>query len=139
MFSSSHIPKRDEDVATSEDGSPVLYIGSFKSQLYIQENQKAKKRAVEEEQYTLNSNEGGGGNFPKVQWRPYLISADSRTPIVNHGSDPGLPLLTYDKSKAQQTALAVFQARLKHNTQKDPGKKTIFSFFGFLVKKKIKR
>lgn len=45
-----------------------------------------------------------------------IFSADSRTPIINHGNAPwgmgkekGMPLLSYDKGKAEKTALAVFQ------------------------------
>ena len=47
--------------------------------------------------------------YPRVAWRPYLISASSRTPIINHGSGPpsGMPLLTHDKKTAENTALAV--------------------------------
>ena len=94
LFSSSHIPK-----STEGDGrSPVLYIGSFDKQLYIQENPKVAKDEAD-----------SALGFPKVNWRPYLISADSRTPVINHGSSQGLPLLSYDKNRAEKTAMAVFQ------------------------------
>merc|ERR1712079_910569 len=45
-----------------------------------------------------------------LAWKPYLISADSRTTIINHGTRPSqteLPMLTYDPSTAESTALAV--------------------------------
>ena len=46
-----------------------------------------------------------------MSWRPYLISANSRTPIFNHGGridKSNLPLLSFDKREAENTALAVF-------------------------------
>ena len=50
--------------------------------------------------------------FPKVSWRPYLISSHTRTPVINHGNhadrNPNqLPMLTYDSDTADTTALAV--------------------------------
>ena len=91
LFSNSHLP-------TNEIKSdPSFYIGSYKQQLYIQESEfQIQKKTV----------------YPKVNWKPYLISADSRTTIINHGSEPSqaeLPMLTYDPNSAQSTALAVFK------------------------------
>ncbi len=50
-------------------------------------------------------------DFPRVTWKPYLITSHQRTPIINHGSperDKELPLLTYDDKTRENTALAVF-------------------------------
>lgn len=47
--------------------------------------------------------------FPRVQWRPYLATAPSRTPIVhyNHNSPRHPLLLTYDIKEEPSTAVAV--------------------------------
>ncbi len=110
LFSNSHIPRRDlspsED--TAEDLRPLLYLGTYKNQLYIQESERQRKSASKVPQ-EVQQLQPPFYNFPRITWRPYLISASSRTPIINHGSDPppDLPLLTHDKRTAENTALAV--------------------------------
>ena len=93
LFSNSHLPKSE---AAQLD--PSLYIGSYKQQLYIQESSMHLNKLNNQEEYA------------KVNWRPYLISADSRTTVINHGEKPNsdLPMLTYDPNTAESTALAVF-------------------------------
>ena len=89
LFSNSHLPPKSE----AGQLDPSLYIGSYKQQLYIQESGNAEQEMA------------------KVNWRPYLISADSRTTVINHGEVPitnDLPMLTYDPNSAENTALAVF-------------------------------
>ena len=91
LFSNSHLPKLDED----SKSDPTLYIGSYQQQLYIQESDAQLKRVVD--------NSPGELIHPKLNWRPYLISADSRTTVINHGSKPKnneLPMLTYDPNVA---------------------------------------
>ena len=58
----------------------------------------------------LNKRHTNQDEYAKVNWRPYLISADSRTTVINHGEKPNsdLPMLTYDPHTAENTALAVF-------------------------------
>lgn len=104
LFSNSHLPSSQEASSSSSESlksDPSLYIGTYKQQLYIQENdfQLDKLQASKEPIY------------PKVNWKPYLISADSRTTVINHGSKPSqadLPMLTYDPGTAKSTALTVF-------------------------------
>ena len=60
----------------------------------------------------LHLSDDGAGNyhsFPKVTWRPYLISSDKRTTVFNHGAKTEkMPMLTYDREASETTALSVF-------------------------------
>jgi len=106
LFSNSHLPRSQPTESPVNEESlqdPSLYIGSYKQQLYIQESDWQLNRKIHAE----------NPNAWKVAWKPYLISADSRTTIINHGARPTrtqteLPMLTYDPSTAESTALAVF-------------------------------
>jgi len=110
LFSNAHIPRRDVSPSeeASDDPRPLLYLGTFKSQLYIQESERQRKTAT---RVPLDNQhlQPPFFHFPRITWRPYLISASSRTPIINHGAEPpgDLPLLTHDKRRAENTALAV--------------------------------
>ncbi|XP_064465705.1 eukaryotic translation initiation factor 2-alpha kinase 3-like isoform X2 [Ornithodoros turicata] len=64
-----------------EDGTsvdPVLYIGVHEKQLYVQHNIKRELKAV-------GSQSSSDQALSRVQWKPYLASAPSRTPIINTG------------------------------------------------------
>ena len=57
------------------------------------------------------SSAGSDVAFPRVKWKPYLVSP-SRTPYYAHGSDiPDIPLLTFEQTlettDARSTALAI--------------------------------
>ena len=71
LFSSSHIPPREDE---DRDRSPVLFIGSYQNQLYVQENEKSLKN----DHVYLDAGQGHELStdvaFPKVTWKPYLIS-----------------------------------------------------------------
>ena len=89
-----------------------MYIGSRHKQLYIQESELMRSKAQQGQNVKHPILDGETG-FPKVSWRPYLISSHSRTPIYNHGlreeSSTSRPLLlTFDPQNAEDTALAVF-------------------------------
>ena len=127
LFSNSHIPDHiDSDVEGSSEesatGNAALYVGSFQNQLYIQESERQRKQAA----HAFSELHSSSIEFPRVTWRPYLVSADSRTPIIHHGAPPGietyppLPRLTHipnavpssgnnQNSDNINTALAVFQ------------------------------
>lgn len=45
--------------------------------------------------------------FPRVEWRPYLATAPSRTPIVHYGNRRHPLLLTYNVNEKPSTAVAV--------------------------------
>jgi translation initiation factor 2-alpha kinase 3 len=95
LFSNSHLPK----VTDESKNDPSIYLGSYKQQLYIQESDLHKSNSLVPD------------DLPRISWKPYLISADSRTTVINHGSRPNqneLPMLTYDPNVAHDTALAVF-------------------------------
>lgn len=100
LFSNKHLPEVKSDHQDKKD--PALYIGSYNQQLYIQESDFQRK--------SLAKDDDKDDFFPpaKVTWRPYLISADSRTRVINHGSEPDLPLLTqHHDSEKNKNALAV--------------------------------
>ena len=86
--------------------NPSLYIGSYQQQLYVQESEAQLRQVVDGR--VLN----GELVYPKVNWKPYLISADSRTTVINHGNKPKhseLPMLEYQHTKTNDPnkALAV--------------------------------
>merc|ERR1712223_551719 len=107
LFSNSHIPNpatTESPIDVGSKNDPSLYIGSYKQQLYVQESDWHLNRKIHAEA------NGQLENWPKLAWKPYLISADSRTTIINHGTRPSqteLPMLTYDPSTAESTALAI--------------------------------
>ena len=93
--------------------NPSLYIGSYQQQLYVQESESQLRQVTDGR---VLDEATGELVYPKVNWKPYLISADSRTTVINHGNKPkhsDLPMLTYDhtsqhtKTRDPDTALAV--------------------------------
>ena len=114
LFSNSHLPKSDFENGNSD---PSLYIGSYQKQLYIQESDELllKRKYLKGGKF-FDEKTGemisAGYASHRVKWRPYLISADSRTTVINHGSKPKtneLPMLTYDSNTAENTAVSVFK------------------------------
>jgi len=113
LFSKNHIPKRnvllDDDDDISDDENPSLYIGKHNNQLYIQESVNIRREADSVlNEYTLNP-ASTDVMYPRVSWKPYLVSP-SRTPVINHGSStPELHLLSFDQKRgdAKTTALAI--------------------------------
>ncbi|XP_076368926.1 pancreatic eIF-2alpha kinase [Tachypleus tridentatus] len=74
--------------------SPVLYIGIHEKQPYIQHSPGMKDMlyGVTKTHYT--------DHLPKVEWKPYLATALSRTPVINTGIKPSevLGKPEYEKS-----------------------------------------
>ncbi len=107
LLSSSASPQRGESIEDAEFNlqSPMLYIGTYKKQLYIQESARLEKSRL-----SLDNDKRKELDFPRVTWRPYLISSKSRTPVYNHGlkAPSQFPLLTFDEKVAENTALSVF-------------------------------
>ena len=111
LFSNSHLPKSDFENGNSD---PSLYIGSYQKQLYIQESDELllKRKYLKGKFFDEKTGEINALQSHRVKWRPYLISADSRTTVINHGSKPKtneLPMLTYDPNTAENTAVTVFK------------------------------
>ena len=117
LFSTSSMPDKmpsiEEEDANFHVQTPLLYIGTHNRQLYIQESDRARARS---KKVRLDLQAPLSAQFPKVSWRPYLISSHTRTPVINHGQGGGadrdrnpnrLPMLTYDSDTADTTALAV--------------------------------
>ena len=120
LFSTSSMPDKMPSIEDELDmaadfhvQTPLLYIGTHNRQLYIQESERARAR---NKKVRLDLQAPLSAQFPKVSWRPYLISSHTRTPVINHGQGGGaasdrnpdqLPMLTYDSDTADTTALAV--------------------------------
>ncbi|XP_074642739.1 eukaryotic translation initiation factor 2-alpha kinase-like [Tubulanus polymorphus] len=61
---------------------PLLYLGSYDNQMYVQPSKKMTDEINKVvEKYARGSNTELIP-MPKVEWRPYLASAPSRTPLV---------------------------------------------------------
>lgn len=61
---------------------PVLYIGVHENQLYVQHNVQLLSEVRVEASHLSHSH---GVTLPRVQWKPYVASAPSRTPVINTG------------------------------------------------------
>eukprot|EP00092_Neocalanus_flemingeri_P023955 GFUD01025986.1.p1 GENE.GFUD01025986.1~~GFUD01025986.1.p1 ORF type:complete len:1103 (+),score=344.15 GFUD01025986.1:320-3310(+) len=115
LFSKNTVPKRstlvDDDDDPDDDDSPELYIGIHKKQLYIQESILMHKQTDEGIRDHMLNPDSSQVSFPRVKWKPYLVSP-SRTPYYDHGStSPDIPLLTFEQTlentDARSTALAI--------------------------------
>lgn len=61
--------------------------GRFQDQLYVRPSRTQSQYADESTTSSpveLIADESGYGLVPRIRWRPYLSSADSRTPILAH-------------------------------------------------------
>lgn len=68
---------------------PIMpsFIGRFKDQLYVRPSSTQKQHSDDSttaSPFELIADETGYGLVPRIRWRPYLSSADSRTPILAH-------------------------------------------------------
>ena len=84
LFSTSSMPDKmpsieeEVDAANFHVQTPLLYIGTHNRQLYIQESDRAKARS---KKVRLDLQAPQSSQFPKVSWRPYLISSHTRDTI----------------------------------------------------------
>ncbi|XP_068248846.1 eukaryotic translation initiation factor 2-alpha kinase-like [Palaemon carinicauda] len=109
-----NLKSRNKEVeeGTDEQKQPALYVGVHQKQLYIQQS-GGMRHKVNTAFRVLSSGipEEEGGNevaFPRVQWRPYLATALSRTPVVNF-NEQKRPLLGGSEGGEEITALAIPQ------------------------------
>ncbi|XP_070540926.1 eukaryotic translation initiation factor 2-alpha kinase 3-like [Ptychodera flava] len=95
LFEANNVPalSMDEKEQTnSEVGDymkPMLYMGMYKKQMYIQGSTKMKQE-VREAVGAADENKNGQKLIagPKVMWRPYIATAPSRTPaLITHVVD----------------------------------------------------
>ncbi|KAK3095121.1 hypothetical protein FSP39_010550 [Pinctada imbricata] len=95
VFDNKHIPaisgfQNSEEKVNSE---PLLYVGMHHNQLYVQPSapmQQTVKSATKARGHSQVA-------MPRVAWKPYLITAPSRTPIFR-GNRQEVPMIT-DKSE----------------------------------------
>lgn len=70
----------DPNRSSQED--PLLYLGMHKNQLYVQHSSSLQTRVNKgASQLALASS----GTLPRIEWKPYLASAPSRTPMIHVG------------------------------------------------------
>lgn len=118
LFSTSSVPALcpesgqpyGENTEYDQDGDqqqPALYVGVHQKQLYIQQSVNMRKRVNSAIRiYASDLPIPAETSFPRVQWRPYLATALSRTPIVNYNRRKHPLLLNYDQ-KEENTAVAI--------------------------------
>ncbi|XP_042238217.1 eukaryotic translation initiation factor 2-alpha kinase-like isoform X2 [Homarus americanus] len=120
LFSTSSVPALNPDTglpdtqreSDEEDQQlqPALYVGVHQKQLYIQQSGGMRHKVNSAARiFTADSStqDPTEVKFPRVQWRPYLATAPSRTPIVHHSGRTHPLLLTYDAKDESSTAVAV--------------------------------
>ncbi|XP_042890006.1 eukaryotic translation initiation factor 2-alpha kinase 3-like isoform X2 [Penaeus japonicus] len=117
LFSTNSVPALcpetgqpyEENTEYDQDGEqqqPALYVGVHQKQLYIQQSGNMRKRVNSAIRIYSSDLPIPETSFPRVQWRPYLATALSRTPIVNYNRRKHPLLLNYDQ-KEENTAVAV--------------------------------
>ncbi|CAN7990465.1 unnamed protein product [Ixodes hexagonus] len=70
------------DPNQSSQENPLLYLGMHKNQLYVQQSGSLQTRMNGRGSHLALTN---GGPFPRIEWKPYLASAPSRTPMIHVG------------------------------------------------------
>ncbi|KAK4315615.1 hypothetical protein Pmani_013179 [Petrolisthes manimaculis] len=120
LFSTIVVPALTPDQGFSaprdDEEQPALYVGVHQKQLYIQQSSQLRQRITHAvkifaaEAATQDSDEELGENvrFPRVEWKPYLATAPSRTPILHHHPPRRIHHLLLDfEEDERDTALAV--------------------------------
>lgn len=117
LFSTSSIPALNPDQGIREPGpketggsekQPALYVGVHRKQLYIQQSSGMHTHHTAATRiFTAEMDDSPFAKYPRVQWRPYLASAPSRTPIVNYNSRQHPLLLSFEPQEEPSTAVAL--------------------------------
>ncbi|XP_045613966.2 eukaryotic translation initiation factor 2-alpha kinase [Procambarus clarkii] len=117
LFSTSTVPALNPNTDYSgaqheiknEEPQPAMYVGVHQKQLYIQQSGVMRHKVNSAARiFTADSSTPDlEMKFPRVQWRPYLASAPSRTPIVHYSGNKYPLLLGYNIREEPSTAVAV--------------------------------
>ncbi|XP_071513696.1 eukaryotic translation initiation factor 2-alpha kinase-like [Panulirus ornatus] len=118
LFSMNSVPALSPDTnlpnSQLKDGEeqeqPALYVGVHQKQLYIQQSGGMRHRVNSATRiFTADSSaqDSTEVKFPRIQWRPYLATAPSRTPIIHYSSRRHPLLIDYDEKEESSTAVAV--------------------------------
>ncbi|CAL4232530.1 unnamed protein product, partial [Meganyctiphanes norvegica] len=115
LFSGSSVPAlsieshKQKSEETDSKKEPALYVGVHNEQLYIQQSGALKSRVAASAQI-FTQGHPNLATFPRVQWKPYLATSLSRTPIMNIKKSSKHPLLIdHVKKDDDTTALSVQQ------------------------------
>lgn len=86
----------------SKDSNPVLYLGMHDRQLYVQHSGSLQPDYFETVVQVVDLHRS---RLPRVEWKPYVSSAPSRTPIINTGNKPAPPML--EEASSSRKALMI--------------------------------
>ncbi|XP_075732398.1 eukaryotic translation initiation factor 2-alpha kinase 3 isoform X3 [Rhipicephalus microplus] len=86
----------------SKQNNPVLYLGMHERQLYVQHSGNIRSEVSGGYSQLIDPHRS---NLPQVEWKPYLASAPSRTPIINTGNKAAPPML--EQSSSSRKALMI--------------------------------
>ncbi|XP_077543982.1 eukaryotic translation initiation factor 2-alpha kinase 3-like isoform X1 [Haemaphysalis longicornis] len=86
----------------SKDSNPVLYLGMHDRQLYVQHSGSLQPDYFETAVQVVDPHRS---RLPRVEWKPYVSSAPSRTPIINTGNKPAPPML--EEASSSRKALMI--------------------------------
>ncbi|XP_043242537.1 eukaryotic translation initiation factor 2-alpha kinase-like isoform X1 [Amphibalanus amphitrite] len=74
---------------------PLLYLGVHEKQLYIQQSKRAATAGTVDTRLAVSA---AARDPPQVKWKPYMVSASSRTPLIHGTTHRGNPMLLTDRS-----------------------------------------
>lgn len=102
VFDNKHVPAMSsfEPPQNAPSPQPLLYVGKHQNQLYVQPSVAMKEKLAK-----IVHAENKHSAVPRVAWKPYLVSAPSRTPILNNG---GLPLIGETRGELTETGLVIY-------------------------------
>lgn len=86
----------------SKQSNPVLYLGMHDRQLYVQHSGSIQSGVSGAHLQLIDPHRS---NLPQVEWKPYLASAPSRTPIINTGNKAAPSML--EESSSSRKALMI--------------------------------
>lgn len=101
LFEQAHILGLDGP-NQSKQSNPVLYLGMHDRQLYVQHSGSLQTEVSGASSQLIDPHRS---HLPHVEWKPYLASAPSRTPIINTGNKAAPSVL--EESSSSRKALMI--------------------------------
>ncbi|XP_066277574.1 eukaryotic translation initiation factor 2-alpha kinase 3-like [Branchiostoma lanceolatum] len=98
LFDYTHVPALTSEGQSLPPGDvtqPAMYLGVHNGQMYVQLSSKMAAEVDMVAKAKLLLDKKLPMAIPRVSWRPYLATSDTRTPILLTGGQ-SLPLLTYE-------------------------------------------
>ncbi|XP_078578338.1 eukaryotic translation initiation factor 2-alpha kinase 3-like [Branchiostoma floridae x Branchiostoma japonicum] len=98
LFDHTHVPaltSEDQTLPPGDVTQPAMYLGVHNGQMYVQLSSKMAAEVDMVAKAKLLMDKKLPMAIPRVSWRPYLATSDTRTPILLTGGQSP-PLLTYE-------------------------------------------